>query len=468
MASDERVPNLQLLEDRTGMSGRFHTPGTAQYEKSAKLVFDGSDRLPAVTVRPRSAEEVSRLVQAARELDWRIAVRGGGHGFARHALAAGSLVLDMRELDTVSIDPARRIGAAGGGVLAGEYTRAAWQHGLATGFGDSPDVGVAGLTLGGGIGFLSRRDGLTIDSLHSAEIVLADGRIVTASEEENATGDHRDLFWALRGGGGNFGVVTRLEFELRPTAPVTGGIMAFEPTPENLERAVSAVLEAPDELSVMMSLMPAPPMPAIPAALHGELLMIVLPCWSGSSDRAERMLAPLRRLGPVAEQIAWAPYPSLLQGPPPFPEPTLPASRSGFADTVDRQWAERAIDAVRTAPTASTIQIRPMGGAIARVPSAETAFAHRERAVMAFAGALTPDPGLLADAHAWLDTTTASLGLTGRYVNFMSVDTEDDVAGAYPGRTMERLRRIKGDYDPANTFSSNHNILPARAEPSAA
>ncbi|HIY65661.1 MAG TPA: FAD-binding oxidoreductase, partial [Candidatus Agrococcus pullicola] len=395
-------------------------------------------------------------------LGLRISVRGGGHGHARHALAAGALVLDMRDIQTIEIDPARRIGTAGGGALAGEYSQAAGQHGLATGFGDTPDVGIAGLTLGGGVGFLSRRDGLTIDSLRAVELVLADGRTVTAGAEENATGDHRDLFWALRGGGGNFGVVTKLEFALQPVETVLGGMLAFKATKEVLEGAVRLALAAPDELSVMMNLMKAPPMPMLPESVHGELLLMVAPCWSGDRESGSRVLDALHQLAePVSDQLGEAPYPSLLHGPPPFPEPMVPASASGFVDAVDTWWAQTAIEQVRAAPTTASIQIRPLGGAIARVPSAATAFAHRDRSVMVFAGAVTPNAELLPAAHGWLDSTVSVLGLTGRYVNLMSLESEADLDAAYPGPAMDRLRRVKAAYDPANRFNSNHNIRPA-------
>ncbi len=326
----------------------------------------------------------------------------------------------MRGLDSVSIDPNALVGHAGGGTTAGAYSRAAGEHGLATGFGDAGTVGVAGIALGGGIGFLSRRDGLTVDNVLAAEVVLADGSVVTADAEH-----HPELFWALRGGGGNFGIVTGLTLRLRPTADVTGGMVVHEPTPERLAAAARAVLDAPDGLSAMINVLVAPPAPFLPGSLHGRPILLVLVCWSGPEADAAAALAPLRALGePLVDDIGPRAYTDMLQGPPPSPQPLHPAMRTGFTDRLDEQWAATALDALTGARTFAAFNLRPMGGAIARVPVDATAFAHRQRAVMASVAAPTPDVTALPTAQAWADATARSLGLVGAgYVNFMSRTT---------------------------------------------
>lgn len=440
--------------------GRLVRPDADGFAELTAREFAARDDPPVAVAQVRTTAEVAAAVRAAREDGLAVAVRSGGHSYAAHSAGPGGLVLDVRALDTVSIDPDALVGHAGGGATAGAYSRAAGERGLATGFGDTGTVGVAGITLGGGIGFLSRRDGLTVDNVLSAEVVLADGSLVTVDAEH-----HPDLFWALRGGGGNFGVVTGLTFRLRPAGVVTGGMLVLEPTPERLAAVNQAVLDAPDGLSAMINLLVAPPAPFFPASLHGKPIMMVLVCWSGPAEEADAALAPLRALGePVVDDIGPHPYTDMLQGPPPSPQPLHPAMRTGFADRLDERWAATAIEAVTSARTFAALNLRPMGGAIARVPAEATAFAHREHAVMASVAAPTPDPAALPAVQAWADDVAGRLGLSGAgYVNFMSAAAADDVAAAYPGAVLERLRAVKRTYDPDNLFRYNHNVAPAPA-----
>ncbi|MFD1718701.1 FAD-binding oxidoreductase [Georgenia deserti] len=438
---------------------RVTRPGSPTFEEATRLEFAGEPRVPSAVVRASSTDDVVAAVRAAQEDGLPLAVRTGGHSYGRHSLADGGLVLDTRLMDGVEIDAAARVGRAQGGVTAGAYTVAAAEHGLATGFGDTKTVGVAGLVLGGGIGFLSRRDGLTVDNLLAAEVVLADGTVVVADADR-----HPDLFWALRGGGGNFGVVTSMSFRLVPTSTVVGGFLAFEASPETLKALVAAVRAAPDELSAMVNVMRTPPVPFLPEEMHGATAIMAIVCWSGAPEEAERALAPLRNAGSVlADMVSEQPYAAMIEGPPNAGDVVYPAVTTGFADTVDASWSRRAVEAVTAAETPmAVVNLRPMGGAVARVPSEATAFAHRSRGVMTTVAALYPDPALSPVAQAWAATTGSELGLAGAgYVNFMAGATTEDVAAAYPGETLARLREVKRAYDPDNVFRSNLNISPA-------
>lgn len=435
------------------------TPDSPSFAQATAVQFATDGAGPAAVVQPTTTAEVVEAVRAAREAQLPVAVRSGGHSYAAHGVGEGALAIDIRGLGDVVIDPGRLVGRAGGGATAGAYTAAAAEYGLATGFGDTPTVGIAGLTLGGGIGFLSRRDGLTVDNLLSAEVVLANGSVVTADATQ-----HPELFWALRGGGGNFGVVTELSYRLRATSLVSGGMLAFAPTPARIAAATAALLGAPDELAGMINLMLAPPAPFLPESIHGKPLMMLLVCWSGPESAAEAALAPLRAIGePVVDAVATRPYPEMLQSPPGAGEAPCAVARTAFTDRVDEEWGARALAALSTAVTpVAAFNLRPMGGAIAR-STQDTAFAHRHRAVMASVVAVTPDATVVPAAEAWVEETRDSVGLVGPgYVNFMSSATPDDVAAAYPGAVLERLGRVKRTYDPDNVFRINHNVLPSR------
>src|SRR5690625_4122895 len=352
---------LTRLEHLLG--DRLLVPGSPGFQDAARVEFGAFDRIPAAVAQVTTTAEVAAAVRAARDHDLPVAVRAGGHSCARHALAADALVLDLRRMDAVTIDPERRLGLAEGGATAGAYGAAAAQYGLGTGFGDTPTVGIAGLTLGGGSGFLRSRAGLTVDNLLGAEVVLADGRVVTTDERHEP-----DLFWALRGGGGNFGVVTSLTFRLQPTPVVTGGLLILEPTPAAVAGAVEAVLAAPDGLSALVNVLVAPPMPMLPEAVHGRPVLMLVPCWSGLAEEAEAALAPLRALGePLFDDVAARRYPELLQGPPGSGMVLHPVMRTGFVDRVDEAWAADAVGSLASAASPmAAVSLRPLGGAVAR------------------------------------------------------------------------------------------------------
>jgi FAD/FMN-containing dehydrogenase len=442
------------------LGDRLLTPSSAEFDDIATVFVGGPARTPAAIARVRTTDEVVAALAVARDTGLPLAVRSGGHHQARHGLVDGGLVLDLRLMDGVEIDAAAGVGHAQGGVLAGAYAAAAGAQGLATGFGDTGTVGLAGITLGGGIGFLSRHDGLTVDNLLGAEVVLADGRVVQANADENP-----DLYWALRGGGGNFGVVTRLDLRLRELGTITGGMMIWEPTPATLTTVLRTFAEGPDEFAGMVNVMLAPPAPVIPAELHGKPIIMALLVHSGAAADAAEVLAPLRALGPVLDGVQEMPYRAMFEGPDGPPPGAMGDMRTGFLGngtwSPDETWAAAAIHAVSGAGGPAALNIRAMGGAIGRVDPASTAFAHRDPAFMiaVFRGALTVEE--LPAASEWVASTAAKLGVSERgYVNFMGTATEQDVRNAYPEETLARLRAVKRTYDPHNLFASNHNVAP--------
>lgn len=443
------------------LGDRLLTPSAPGFAEAATVFMGGPGRAPAAIARVRTTEEVAAALAAARAAGLALAVRGGGHSFVRHGLVDGGLVVDLRLMDGIEIDPAAGIGHAQGGVLAGAYVTAAGEHGLATGFGDTGSVGIAGLALGGGIGYLSRRDGLTLDSLLGAEVVLADGTVVETSADE-----HPDLFWALRGGGGNFGVVTRLDLRLSELPVVTGGMLAWAADPATLASVLTTMAEAPAELSAMVNLMVAPPMPMIPAELHGKPLVMALVCFAGPEAEARAVLTRLRAPGVAYDSVGEIPYPELFEGAGGPAGGGSAAARTGFLGegvwAPDEAWAAAAIEEVAGATHGSAVvNLRPMGGAIARSDAAATAFAHRDAAWMVTVQGLVPDPESVPVLSEWVESAAGALGVDGRgYVNFMGTATPQDVRDAYPEATLARLREVKLAYDPDNLFASNHNVAP--------
>ncbi|MBL0888457.1 FAD-binding oxidoreductase [Myceligenerans indicum] len=434
-------PSLSALADAFG--DRLLTSVSPELPALAATVFDGDPRVPAALARPRTTAEVSDAVRAARDAGLPYTVRSGGHSYARSSVLDGGLVLDLRLMDGIRVDRDTRIGHAQGGATAGAYTGAAGEHGLATGFGDTGSVGIAGLTLGGGIGFLSRRDGLTLDNLAGAEVVLGDGRVVETGPDQEP-----DLFWALRGGGAGLGVVTRLDLRLQETRDVVGGMLAWRPDPHVLSDVVAAIAAAPDDLSGMVNVMLAPPAPFLPADLHGKPVIMALVCWSGAPRDADDVLAPLRAHAPLVDLVEAKPYPAMFGGGPDTAG-LRGATATGFTDVPDAAAAAVMIDAVRTATAPQAlVNLRIMGGEIARTGVEETAFAHRDQAVMTTIAGMTSEPDQEADVRAWVSEASARIAVDRgpAYVNFLSGAAPADLARAFPGRTGERLRAVHAQY----------------------
>jgi len=417
------------------------------------------DRRPAVIVRPTDASEVARVVTFARESGLPFTVRCGGHSGAGHSVVDDGIVLDLANLKGIEIDADGRSVWAQTGLKAAELTGAVTEHGLAIGFGDTGSVGIGGITLGGGHGYLSRVHGLTIDNLLAAEIVTADGQVIVTDEDNDP-----DLFWAIRGGGGNFGVATRFRYRLHELGQIVGGMMLIPATAESVEGFIAACESAPEQLSAIGNVMPAPPMPFVPAEHHGKLAILALICWSGPVEEGDQAIAPFRALGePLADMVQPMPYPGMF--PPDDGEyRPLAVARTMFVDRVDSGVAELIIDRLENSDAAMrAVQLRPMGGAITRVPVDATAFAHRNSKIMTNVASFYEGPEDKPIRQQWVSELSGQLQQDdeGAYVNFLADDGPDAVRSAYPGATWDRLTQIKAVYDPDNFFRNNQNIPPA-------
>ena len=451
--------NLSIPALRDAVRGRVIVPQDVDYDPTrftVSAVFD--DRRPAAIVRAADVEDVRRVVTLARETGLELAIRNGGHSMAGHSTTDGGIVLDLRELKGLEIDPVRRIASAEGGLTAGEYTTAAAEYGLATGFGDTASVGISGITLGGGIGYLVRQHGLTIDNLIAAEIVTADGELRHVDVEHEP-----DLFWAIRGGGGNFGVVTRFTYRLHPVDTIVGGMLMLPATPEVIAGFIALADEAPEELSTIANVMTAPPMPFLPAELHGKLVLLALMSHAGEVEAGLRAVEPFRKLAtPIADMLRPARYPDMY--PPEEGEyRPLAVTRTMFLDRVDSGVAQTIIDHLEASDAPMRVtQLRVLGGAMARVPSDATAFAHRSSRIMANLASFYQGPDDRPQREAWIDAFATALRQDdqGAYVNFLGEEGEEGVRRAYPSPTWERLAAIKARYDPTNLFRLNHNIPP--------
>ena len=450
---------ISLPELHAALNGRVIAPGDPSYDKARTVFYGGIDRRPAVILRPVDAAEVAYIVSLARESGRELAIRSGGHSAAGHCVTDGGIVLDLSEMRALEIDTKRRSAWVETGLTAGEYTLAAGALGLATGFGDTGSVGIGGLTLGGGVGYLVRKYGLTIDNLLAADIVTADGQLLRADAET-----HPDLFWAIRGGGGNFGVVTRFQFQLHEVDKFVGGLLILPATPEVIASFIAEAEAAPDELSTIANVMPAPPMPFVPAEHHGKLVVFAMLAYAGKVESGEAALAPFRALAePIIDMVRPMGYPEMFPPDEGDYHPTA-VGHTMFIDTIDRSVAQTIVDTLQASDAAVRVaQLRVLGGAMARVPADATAFAHRQSRIMVNLAAFYNGPEDQAVRQAWVMDFAAALqqGDSGAYMNFLGDEGEARVRAAYPGQTWDRLARIKARYDPTNLFHHNHNIPPA-------
>ena len=458
--SNSRMLSIEQL--RSEFTGQVIAPDDAEYDKARTLFYGGMDRRPAVIIRVKDADEVVRVVKLARETGLPLAVRSGGHSVAGHSVVEGGIVLDLSNMRDLQIDVEGQTAWAEAGLTAGEYTTAAAAHDLATGFGDTGSVGIGGLTVGGGVGYLVRKYGLTIDDLLAAEVVTADGQLLRVDADTNP-----DLFWAIRGGGGNFGVVTRFKFRLHKVDSVYGGMLFLPATADVIASFISLAEAAPDELSAIANVLPAPPMPFLPAEHHGKLTIMAMLVYVGKVEEGERVIAPFRALAtPIADMVKPMQYPEIY---PPEPEGYHPVgvSRTMFADHIDRSVAETILDYLQSSNAMMAVaQLRVLGGAMARIPVDATAFAHRKSKIMVNVAALYEKPEEKATHEAWVVNFAEALQQEdrGAYVNFLGDDGERRIRAAYPGGTWDRLREIKARYDPNNLFRLNQNISPANGK----
>jgi FAD/FMN-containing dehydrogenase len=449
---------ISIQQTRSDLSGRVIGPDDPEYDEARTLFYGGFDRRPAAIVRVANEEDVSRVISRARDAGLELAVRSGGHSLAGHSVSDGGIVLDLSDMKALDIDPQARTVWAQTGLTAGEYTVAAAAHGLGTGFGDTGSVGIGGITLGGGIGYLVRKRGLTIDDLLAADVVTADGRLLRVDQET-----HPDLFWAIRGGGGNFGVATRFRFRLHEVGTVVGGMLILPATPEVIASFIAEAEAAPEELSTIANVMPAPPMPFVPEEHHGELVVFALLMHAGAVEAGERAVAPFRALAtPIADLVKPMPYPEIY---PPEDEEYHPTAvaRTMFVDAIEHDMAETIYEYLRDSDaTMRVAQLRVLGGAMARVPVEATAFAHRRSLIMVNVAAFYEGPEDRAVREAWVSDFAAALeqGDAGAYVGFLADEGEDRVRAAYPGSTWDRLAATKAKYDPDNLFRLNQNVPP--------
>jgi FAD/FMN-containing dehydrogenase len=450
---------ISIPELRAVLKCRVIAPDDAGYDEARTGFYGGIDRRPAVIVRPAAATDGAQVVSLARETGLELAVRSGGHSSAGHSTSEGGILLDLRDMRELDIDVRGHTAWAETGLTAGEYTAAAGVYGLATGFGDTASVGIGGITLGGGLGYFVRKYGLTIDDLLAAEIVTADGQLLRVDAET-----HPDLFWAIRGGGGNFGVATRFQYRLHEVDKIVGGMLILPATPDVIAGFIAAAEAAPEELSTIANIMPAPPMPFVPAKHHGRLVVMAMLVYAGEVEAGERAVAPFRALAePIADMVRPMRYPEIYPPEEGAYHPTAVA-RTMFVDGIDRDVAGTIVEYLQASDaTMRAAQLRVLGGAMARVPVEATAFAHRQSRIMVNVAAFYDGPEDRAVREAWVEDFAAALHQrdSGAYVNFLGDEGGARVHEAYPGSTWDRLAAIKARYDPTNLFRLNQNIPPA-------
>lgn len=457
--TDTRRAALSIPQLRTTFKGQVIAPGDSAYDEARTVFVGGIDRRPAVIIQVADAADVARVVSLARETGLELAIRSGGHSGVGHSVSNGGIVLDLRNMRALDIDPRNRTAWAETGLTAVEYTKAADAHNLATGFGDTGSVGIGGLTLGGGIGYFVRKHGLTIDDLLAADVVTADGKLLRVDANT-----HPDLFWAIRGGGGNFGVATRFQLRLHEVNSVVGGMLILPATPNTIASFIAAAEAAAEELSTIANVMPAPPMPFVPAEYHGKLVILAFMCYVGSPDSGERALAPFRAIAkPLADMVKPIRYPEMYPPEDPSYHPAAVA-RTMFVETIDRRVAEKIVKYLEASDAAMRVaQLRVLGGAMARVPADATAFAHRASRILVNLAAFYTSAQDKQVREAWLADFASALRQSdgGAYVNFVGDEGATGVRAAYPGTTWDRLAKIKARYDPTNLFRLNQNIPPA-------
>jgi FAD/FMN-containing dehydrogenase len=451
----------QALEH--GFDGELVVPSDPGYDEARTVYNAMIDRRPALIARCAGVDDVARAIGFGRARCLPVAVRGGGHSGGGLGIVDDGVVIDLSPMHDVEVDPAARTARVGGGCLWADVDRATHEHGLATVSGIISTTGVGGLTLGGGHGYLTRKYGLTIDNLLSADVVLAGGERVTASADENP-----DLFWALRGGGGNFGVVTSFVFRLHPVDTIVGGVTLWpiESTREIMRWYREFIAAAPRELYGWLGLHTVPPAPIFPEELHLRKVVFGAWCWSGPSEEADAAFAPVREIGPpILDGIQEMPYPALQGAFDDFYCPGLQWYwRHDFVRELPDEAIERHVEFGARLPTVhSTMHLYPVNGAVRDVAPDATAFRFRDAQWSQVMVGVDPDPAKAAELRSfavdyWEAMHPYSAGAA--YVNMMMEEGADRVRASY-GDNYERLARVKAAYDPDNVFRLNQNIAPA-------
>lgn len=447
------------------LRGGVYLPGTPEYEE-ARITWNSMfERYPAFVIRAMGASDVQKAINFVRQAGLMMTVRSGGHQIAGHAVADKAVMLDLSQMRSVHVNPARKTARVAPGALLGDVDRETQAHGLVVPTGINSTTGIAGLTLGGGFGWTTRKFGMTIDNLLSAEVVTADGAIVTASSTS-----HPELFWAIRGGGGNFGVVTSFEFQLHDLGPdVLSGLIVhpIEKAPELLSEFVAIADTSPDELTVWSVMRKAPPLPFLPEEWHGREVLIFAACYSGPMDEGEKAMSALRALGePIVDVISPHRFVDWQAAFDPLLSPGVRNYwKSHDFNTLPPAAITDLLDAISTLPDpACEVFIAHVGGAMARVEPASTAYPQRSAHFIMNVHTRWEDPDKDDTCIGWarrLYEQMKPYSTGSAYVNFMPEDQADHMTGAY-GVNGEKLSKIKGIYDPGNLFRINHNILPSR------
>jgi len=450
-------------ELKGSVRGEVILPNDGRYDDARKVYNAMIDKRPAVVVRCTGVADVIAAVKAARAEGLAVAIRGGGHSVPGFGTADEAVVIDLGRMRGIRVDPEAKTVRAEGGATWGDFNHATHAFSLATTGGIISTTGIAGLTLGGGIGYLTRGAGLSLDNLVSADVVLADGSFVTASADMNP-----DLFWALRGGGGNFGVVTNFEYKLQPLKNIVGGPMFFEvEDAEKVMRAFDAYISrAPRELGAFFAWQIAPPLPFIPEDRHGDTFCALVACWTGPPSEAEKALAPLRGAADVvAAHVGPMPYPALNSA---FDGLVPPGLQHYWKAVFAKELSDGAIGAhlehgPKVPVVNSTTHIYPINGAVHDVAPDATAFGHRDAKYAMVIAGMWPDPTQNEANVRWVRDYYKALAPhaeEGGYINFAAGDDMNRVRANF-GRNYDRLCEAKTKYDPENVFRHNQNISPA-------
>ncbi|WP_329004866.1 FAD-binding oxidoreductase [Kribbella sp. NBC_00709] len=462
-ARQDTLGEATLGELAEGLRGELIRPADPSYDDARSIWNAAHDKLPALIVRCKGVADVIRAVEFARSEGLTLAVRGGGHSIPGFSTTDGGLVIDLSPMNSVRIDPDRRRIVAQGGCTWADVDAEAQAFGLAVTGGLVSSTGVAGFTLGGGIGWLVRKAGLACDNLVGADVVTADGRYLHTSETENP-----ELLWALRGGGGNFGVVTSFEFQAHEVGPTVFAGLVFYPgdrAADVLRGFGTAAAAAPDELSLAINLTTAPPLPFLPEEVHGKPIVAVLGMWSGQPEAGDAATRPFRELAPVVADL-FGPMPynamqTLLD--PLFPRGLRNYFRSAFFNELGPETVDALVGAHAAVPNGlSELHVHHLGGAMGRVPADATAFGTRDREFILNVVARSEDAAGYDAVVDWARSAGSSLGPSAAsYVNFTGETNEEIVRASYPAATYERLVSVKNTYDPTNLFHLNQNIRPS-------
>jgi FAD/FMN-containing dehydrogenase len=453
---------IEMLRKEFG--GSVVAPTDAGYDEHRVVWNAMHDKRPAVIARCGSPEDVVAAVNFGREQGIPVAVRGGGHSAAGKGTVDDGIVVDLSQMNTVEVHADRRTARAGGGTTWGQFDAATQEAGLATPGGVISTTGIAGLTLGGGFGWLTRRFGLSCDNLISADVVTADGRQITCSEDENA-----ELFWGLRGGGGNFGVATSLEYRLHPVGPlVLGGLIGWplDRAPEILAFHREQTRTLPDEIGISAAFVTAPPLPFVPEELQFKSCIVVILCYSGDPDEGRTVVKPWLDLQPPIQMVEPMPYTVMNS----IQDDLAPKGRhsywkSGYLTDLPDEAIRAATDVAATVPSPfSLAELVLFGGAVERVPDDATAFGQRDGRFIFNSISMWEDPAATDANVAWPRAFFDALEpfkTAGVYVNFLSEEGPDRVREAYGAAKFGRLQALKDEYDPTNLFRYNQNIPPS-------